>query len=88
MSHTDSKWFREFFERFGADKIWVTPSKENVETVLEMWEFLCKVEKQAEERVIKDMYKLLSPNKKYDSEEGKVIRDFLDYATKNKYPLT
>jgi len=53
-----------------------------------MWEFLCKVEKQAEERVIKDMYKLLSPNKKYDSEEGKVIRDFLDYATKNKYPLT
>lgn len=35
----EEKWSKEFFERFGANKIWVKPSKENVETILEMWAF-------------------------------------------------
>ena len=31
---------REFFERFGANKIWVSPSRDNVETILEIHSFL------------------------------------------------
>ena len=32
----------EFFERFGANKIWVVPSKENVETILDIHQFILK----------------------------------------------
>lgn len=52
MPHTDKThskdWERGFFERFGADKVWVNPSKENVETILEIWEYIRSVEKQTE----------------------------------------
>lgn len=30
---------KQFLEQFGADKIWVTPSRDNVETILEIWRF-------------------------------------------------
>lgn len=45
MSHTETteaveKVQHEFLERFGADKIWITPSQDNVETILEIWAFI------------------------------------------------
>lgn len=52
---------REFFERFGADKIWVKPSRENVETVHEMWAFMLEVEKESIERAIEVLPKPIEP---------------------------
>ena len=40
MTTNNQEWEKEFFERFGANKIWVTPSRENVETILEIWSFI------------------------------------------------
>lgn len=37
--HTDD-WKKEFFERFGANKIWVSPSRDNVETIHEIYFFI------------------------------------------------
>lgn len=33
---------RQFFQNFGANTIWITPSKENVETILDIWSFIKK----------------------------------------------
>lgn len=50
LTPVEGDWEREFYEKFGADKIWVVPSKENVETVLELWSFIRTHLKEAEER--------------------------------------
>lgn len=58
------KWEREFFERFGADKIWVKPSEDNVNTILEIWSFFCR--------------SLETARKERDGEWKKVIGEKLD----------
>ena len=40
---------KEFFERFGANKIWVNPSVDNVETILDIWSFIQKALSQRDE---------------------------------------
>ena len=52
-SRAEQRWWeREFFETFGADKIWVEPSHENVETILRIWEFIGKEIAAERERVM------------------------------------
>jgi len=50
--HTPPKdsWEGEFFERFGANKIWVKPTKENVDTILEIHAFIATHIEQAYDR--------------------------------------
>lgn len=45
---------KTFFERFGANIIWVKPSRDNVETILEIWSFLSEIiaELEAYERAV------------------------------------
>lgn len=52
MNNTES-WEEEFFNRFGADKIWVKPFKENVETILDIHSFIHQVEEKAYSKGIK-----------------------------------
>lgn len=44
------EWQKEFFERFGANKIWVTPSRDNVETILEIHSFISSLVQESYER--------------------------------------
>lgn len=39
---------REFFEKFGANKIWVKPSRDNVETIHDIWSFIAAKKKEWE----------------------------------------
>jgi hypothetical protein len=48
------KWEKEFFERFGANKIWVKPSRDNVETILEIWKFMADEIQQAHQSGIEE----------------------------------
>lgn len=47
---TDNEREKEFFERFGANKIWVTPSRDNVETILEIHSFLRRALRESYEQ--------------------------------------
>lgn len=43
---------KEFLTRFGANKIWVNPSKENVETILEIEQFIRQALAQKDKEVV------------------------------------
>ena len=43
-------WEKEFFTNFGANKIWVTPSRDNVETILEVHSFISQVSQESYKR--------------------------------------
>ena len=55
-------WERTFFEKFGANKIWVVPSEDDVQTVLDIWSFIRQTRKEAvakrEEEMREDVMKL------------------------------
>ena len=53
MTNTKEKWVMEFYEKFGANKIWVNPSKENVETIFDIESFISKVRQEAKEETEK-----------------------------------
>ena len=50
LSEEKKDWEIEFFERFGANKIWVTPSRDNVETIFEIENFLREKLKEEQEK--------------------------------------
>ena len=53
----EEKITREFFEKFGANTIWVVPSKENVETILDIHQFLLKTLKFQREEIVEKIEK-------------------------------
>ena len=53
----EEKITREFFEKFGANTIWVVPSKENVETILDIHQFLLKTLKSQKEEIVEEIEK-------------------------------
>ena len=53
----EEKITREFFEKFGANTIWVVPSKENVETILDIHQFLLKTLKFQREEIVEEIKK-------------------------------
>jgi len=53
----EEKITREFFEKFGANTIWVVPSKENVETILDIHQFLLKTLKSQREEIVEEIEK-------------------------------
>ena len=56
----EEKITREFFEKFGANTIWVVPSKENVETILDIHQFLLKALKSQREEIVEKIEKIRS----------------------------
>ena len=54
----EEKITREFFEKFGANTIWVVPSKENVETILDIHQFLLKTLKFQREEIVEKINEL------------------------------
>ncbi len=60
----DNNWEQEFFTTFGADKIWVTPSKDNVETILDIHFFISRKLKEQRERIIEEIEKAFRETEK------------------------
>ena len=55
MKDNKQEWEKEFFTRFRANTIWVTPSKDNVETILDIHSFISEKLKEQRERIIDEI---------------------------------
>ena len=72
--NTDIEEFeKEFFERFGANKIWVVPSRDNVETVLDIWQFINKAltthGQKMYERAMEDIFGIIDKHHEQELRE-------------------
>lgn len=73
-------WTKDFFTRFGANTIWVKPSRENVETILEIHAFVAEQRERAREEAV-EYIKLHSP-KLHATGGYEVKNEILDEATR------
>ncbi len=71
----EEKWSKEFFEKFGANKIWVVPSKENVETILDIWSFIENLLEQERQRMSEEVKESCSCSSHVDGCSGKTYID-------------
>jgi hypothetical protein len=73
---------KEFFTKFGADKIWVSPSKENVEVILEIWALfnrtLASHEREIRESVAREERKKWEEVNKIHEEYEKLLIEELE----------
>jgi len=46
MEDKIKEWKKEFFDKFGADKIWIVPHEDNIKTISDIWAFIVSVQKQ------------------------------------------
>lgn len=71
------EWEKEFFERFGANTIWSKPSRENVETILDIWSFFNqKLEEQKQVQkaeIISKIYSMILSGEVDDLTASKII---------------
>lgn len=83
---------KEFFEKFGADKIWVKPSKENVETIHKIWELMTEamhsIRKEAQLELIEEIKNALEKEKPISTLgfrlEGEALETYMRYRGYNE----
>ena len=70
-------WEIEFFTKFGANTIWTKPSRENVETILDIKSFISNLLSQQKEKLIKEIEEIITTQKQCLKEhEGREDNNF------------